>query len=295
MLSVEHDPFTPEFWRIYAEKRRKSFENRKITTAKKWDDLADHYHKFENADDFVADQQWITNQLHDQQILQPGYSVVDIACGPGTHCFDFAKSCKRVVAVDVSPKMIEQLLAKKKERQTANLEVICADFYQYDPPETFDLVFVSMSPILNDLASVDRLLSMSSRYLALAYWAGIRENPMYNHCHQLVYDEPYVWDPLDIVAIFNYLYALGYSPQISFQHATWKRQDTVAHVIDHTIWHLEFQRSLTGAEKDAVSAYISSFGDSQGMVSYDTRVRKGCLILDKQVGRPDDDQATAAV
>jgi SAM-dependent methyltransferase len=280
-MQLVNDPFKPEFWRTYEKERKKSFANHKITTAKKWDGLAGHYRKYEQDDDFKQDQQWIMDQLHLRHLLQPEDSVIDVACGPGTHCFHFARQCKQVTALDVSPKMIAQLEAKKQRQQAENVEVVCSDFHQYKTEEKFDLVFVSMSPILNELKTVDRLLELSSRYLALLYWAGIRDNPLYNHCYKMIFNEPYVWNPLDIVAIFNYLYSLGFSPEISFQHALRKRHDTLGNTLQHTLWHLEFYRPLSEAEKELVRRYLLEQADEQGMVSYETRVRKGFVILDQ--------------
>ncbi len=287
IMQLVNDPFKPEFWRIYAKERKKSFANHKITTAKKWDGLAGHYRKYEQDDDFRRDQQWIIEQMHACHLLQPEYSVIDVACGPGTHCFHFARQCKRVTALDVSPKMIAQLEAKKQEQQAENIEVVCSDFHRYKTEEKFDLVFVSMSPILNELNAVDRLLALSSRYLALVYWAGVRDNPLYNHCYEMIFSEPYVWDPLDIVAIFNYLYTLGFSPEISFQHALWKRHDTLENTLQHTLWHLEFYRPLSTAEKGLVRKYLLEQADESGVVSYETRVRKGFVILDQAAGIDD--------
>ncbi len=279
------DPFSPDFWRRYAAERRQRFANRKVATAGKWDGLADQYHKFEQDEDFVAEKKWIIDHLRQRGILTPERTVADIACGPGTHCLDLARYCRRVVAVDVSPKMIARLREKLARESLANLEVVQADFFAYRSSETFDLVFVSMSPILNELATIDRLLQLSSRYLALIYWAGVRENPLYNHCYEMIFHQPYVWDPLDITAIFNYLYSLGLTPEISYRHAVWKRRDTVAGVIAHTIWHLEFYRPLSGEEKAMVSDYLRPLADGEGMISYETRVRKGFLILDQEAGR----------
>ncbi|MEA2108674.1 MAG: class I SAM-dependent methyltransferase [Pseudomonadota bacterium] len=286
-MQLGNDPFKPDFWLTYAKERKKSFANKKITTAKKWDGLAGHYRKYEQDDDFKQDQQWIMAQLRLRRILQPEYNVIDVACGPGTHCFHFARQCKQVTALDVSPKMIDQLEAKKREQQAANIEVICSDFHHYKTKEKYDLVFVSMSPILNELSAVDRLLELSSRYLALVYWAGVRDNPLYNHCYKMIFNEPYVWDPLDIVAIFNYLYSLGFSPEISFQHARWKRHDTLENTLQHTLWHLEFYRPLSETEKGMVRDYLSPLADDQGMVYYETKVRKGFIILDQKAGIDD--------
>ncbi|MBN2233188.1 MAG: class I SAM-dependent methyltransferase [Deltaproteobacteria bacterium] len=283
-MDATPDPQRPEFWRRYAAERRQRFENRKVASAEKWDGLADHYRKFEHAEDFVADQQQVIDRLAAAGMLGPETSVIDVACGPGTHCTAFCERCRDVVGVDVAPKMIARLEEKKTRLGLENLEVVCADFFTYTTDRNFDLVFVSMSPILNDLAAVDRLLALSKRYVALVYWAGVRDNPLYNHCYRMIYGEDFVWDPLDVTVIFNYLYSLGLAPEISYQYAVWHREETLARIIEHVIWHLEFYRPLTADEKERVKAYLTPFAAADGQVRYNTRVRKGTLLLDKQAG-----------
>ncbi len=285
---------TPQFWREYVDSRSRSLgrQRKKIATGSKWDKMAKRYHSFEEDEDFRAEQEWIIQKMQRRRMLGGDIELLDVACGPGTHCFSFAKSCRRVVAVDVSEKMIEQVVEKQRRSGVENLNVICQDFYSFEPGETYDTVFVSMSPILNELESVDRLLALSRRNLALVYWAGVRENPLFERCYRLVYGHEYQWDALDITVIFNYLVALGYSPEICYLHPVWKRQDTLDNTVEHIIWHLEFYRDLKPEEKERVRRLVAGRADPDGMVTYNTRVRKGALFLDLFAGRRPESQAT---
>ena len=276
---------TPQFWRDYVLSRKRSLARKKVATGKKWDQMAKHYHTFEEDAAFVAEQQWIKDGLTRRGMLGPDLDIIDMACGPGTHCFDFAKLCRQVTAVDVSSKMIERVRLRQKEEKVDNLTIECQDFYDFQAPRQYDTVFVSMSPILNELDSVDRLLAMSRRYMALIYWAGVRDNPLFQRCYQLIYKEDYQWDAMDVTTIFNYLNALGYSPEITYLHPVWKRHDTLANTVEHMIWHLEFYRSLSEIEKKRVNDLVAHEADAKGMVTYFTKVRKGALFLDLEAGR----------
>jgi hypothetical protein len=181
--------------------------------------------------------------------------------------------------------MIAEVLRKQRERGIANLEVEQGDFFTFTPAERFDTVFVSMSPILNELDSIDRLLALSRRYLALVYWAGVRDNPLFQHCYREIYHQKYYWDALDITIIFNYLNSLGYSPEISYLHPVWERSETLERTVEHIIWHLEFYRDLELPEKQRVNEIIAAQADASGRVTYRTRVRKGILLLDLDAGR----------
>ncbi len=280
-LNVE---LTPEFWRKYVAQRKNLLPRKKISASKKWDKMAKRYQNFAEDKDFVAELKWMKEGMLQRRMLGPELEVIDVSCGPGTHCFSFAELCRQVTALDVSEKMIEQVLLKKDELGVDNLTVICQDFSDFKAPGLYDTVFVSMSPVLNDLDNIDRLLALSRRYLALTYWAGVRENPLYQRCHRLIYDSEYHFDALDLTVVFNYLNALGYSPEISYIHPVWKRRDTLANTVDYIIWHLEFYRRLSDAEKASVKALIAVEADAEDMVSYETRLRKGALFLDKKDG-----------
>ena len=276
---------TPQFWRDYVLSRKRSLARKKVATGEKWDQMAKHYHTFEEDESFVAEQQWIKDGLVQRKMLSSDHDIIDMACGPGTHCFDFAELCRQVTAVDVSSKMIERVRLRQKEEKVDNLTIECQDFYDFQGPRQYDTVFVSMSPILNELDSVDCLLAMSRRYMALVYWAGVRDNPLFQRCYKLIYEENYQWDAMDITTIFNYLNALGYSPEITYLHPVWKRHDTLANTVEHMIWHLEFYRSLSNIEKGKVNEMVALEADADGMVTYYTRVRKGALFLDLEAGR----------
>ncbi|HDS16729.1 MAG TPA: class I SAM-dependent methyltransferase [Proteobacteria bacterium] len=276
---------TPQFWRDYVLSRKRSLKRSKVATGGKWDQIAGHYHSFENDAAFLAEQLWIKEKMLAHRMLSPQTELIDIACGPGTHCFDFAAICRQVTAVDVSERMIARVIARKEAEKTENLTVICHDFYGFNPACQYDTVFVSMSPILNELENIDRLLAMSRRFVVLVYWAGIRDNPLFQTCYKMVYDETYRWDAMDVTVIFNYLYALGHSPEISYLHPVWKRYDSLENTVEHIIWHLEFQRSLSSDERQMVYERIAREVDDKGMVKYQTRVRKGALFLDLEAGK----------
>jgi len=65
--------------------------------------------------------------------------VVDMGCGTGQFALAVAPQCRRVVAVDVSPIMLERLRTKCDEATTRNIDVVAGGFLTYehvgDPPD----------------------------------------------------------------------------------------------------------------------------------------------------------------
>ena len=58
--------------------------------------------------------------------------VLDMGCGSGGLSVNFAKHCRKVYAVDVSPGMVEQCKAKAGEYGLSNIETTCAGFLTYE-------------------------------------------------------------------------------------------------------------------------------------------------------------------
>jgi ubiquinone/menaquinone biosynthesis C-methylase UbiE len=65
-------------------------------------------------------------------VLVPGSTVVDLGAGSGQFALAAAEVCGRVVAVDVSPVMLERLLEKRERTGVRNVEVVCAGFLSYE-------------------------------------------------------------------------------------------------------------------------------------------------------------------
>ena len=65
--------------------------------------------------------------------LGPGAVVVDIGAGTGQFALAVAPRCERVVAVDVSPVMLEALRARVEAAGLGNVDVVRAGFLSYEP------------------------------------------------------------------------------------------------------------------------------------------------------------------
>ena len=64
--------------------------------------------------------------------LAPDSTVVDVGAGTGQFAIAVAPACARVVAVDVSPVMLDRLRAKVSDAGLTNVEVVQAGFLSYE-------------------------------------------------------------------------------------------------------------------------------------------------------------------
>ena len=101
---------------------------------------ADHTRRYDAKEDARAAEE--VSLLQDLGVLNAGCSVVDLGAGTGQFTLAAAEVCERVVAVDVSPLMLERLAEKAELRAGRNVEVAQAGFLTYrhsGPPP--DLVY----------------------------------------------------------------------------------------------------------------------------------------------------------
>lgn len=71
-----------------------------------------------------------------------GKSVLEIGVGTGRLAKIYAPQCREFTGIDVSPKTV----ARAKENLIGlNVDIICADFLEYDFEKTFDIVYSSLT------------------------------------------------------------------------------------------------------------------------------------------------------
>jgi len=121
-----------------------------MTWYKDWFNSENYIKVYSHRDETEAEKlvELITKSI----ILQPGSSVLDMACGSGRHAITFAKMGFDVTAVDLSVRLISE--AKKNALQTGvKLDFVLSDILEYETSKRFDLVvnlFTSIGYFEND-------------------------------------------------------------------------------------------------------------------------------------------------
>jgi trans-aconitate methyltransferase len=70
--------------------------------------------------------------------LRPHGTVLELGCGPGGFTRELARHAARVTALDAAPQMLERA---RREVDAANVSYVQADMFDWEPTETYDLVF----------------------------------------------------------------------------------------------------------------------------------------------------------
>lgn len=100
--------------------------------------------------------------LLEQVEMGPEISVMDFGAGTGLICTQVAPRVKRVVAVDISESMLQQL-AKKTEQQD-HIIPLCRDILSQPLDERFELIISAMA--LHHVQETDALLQTFYQHLA---------------------------------------------------------------------------------------------------------------------------------
>jgi len=191
-----------------------------------------------------------------------------------------ASHCKEYTGIDLSRAMLNQFETKIRRYHLQNIRLIHADWLTYNLQDQYDLVFCSLSPILRYMENIDTLLDASKRFVAIVSWAGVKDNSLSARISQRIFGQPDRRSCMDVLTLFNYLYTLGYAPDLRFFHGNWQRTRKIAEQIESISWQLEMKRPLTPEEKSIISEEVESAG-KDGYVSVATRVRLAFLLLDK--------------
>ena len=134
--------------------------------------------------------------------LQPGMSLLDCGCGPGTITLGLAEATApgEVVGIDLEPSMIERANAFASERQVANVRFQVADIHELPfPDSSFDAVFTSA--VLEHLVDPVKALQEIRRVLKLGGLVGVVSTD---------WSEPLVSPPDESVRQFFELFEKGF-------------------------------------------------------------------------------------
>lgn len=96
--------------------------------------------------------------------LAPGFSVLDVGCGPGTLAIPLAKKVDRITALDFSETMLSILKERMEETQVTNIDPILMgidDEWESRGMVPHDLVIASRSTATHDLKG---MLSKLTRF-----------------------------------------------------------------------------------------------------------------------------------
>ncbi|NGZ77672.1 class I SAM-dependent methyltransferase [Saccharibacillus alkalitolerans] len=161
----------------------------------------------------------IVGWLESRGVKFEGATVLDVGAASGVFTVPFAERGARVTAFESSPPQVE-LLQRNTARFTENpVEIVSGQFEEIDIREkgwnqAFDLVFVSMCPVVHDWDSVERILSCARKFAYISMPVSSSENSLVNEVTPLITGRPFEPKVTEMGYLLHLLCLKGYAYEI---------------------------------------------------------------------------------
>ncbi|MGF7047561.1 SAM-dependent methyltransferase [Paenibacillus sp. DS2015] len=158
----------------------------------------------------------IMNWLEGQGVKFKDTSILDIGAASGGFSVPFAERGASVTSVEPCLPLAELLVENITGLTNGKVEVVSEPFEDIDVQakgwrKAFDLVFVSMCPVIVDWESVEKVLSCAQQFCYISLSAGSIDHSLVNEVWPLVTDQPFDTEHSEMAYLLHLLYIKGYS------------------------------------------------------------------------------------
>ncbi|WP_188890784.1 class I SAM-dependent methyltransferase [Paenibacillus radicis (ex Gao et al. 2016)] len=158
----------------------------------------------------------IINWLEGQGVGFENTSVLDIGAASGVFTVPFAERGARVTALESSPPLVELLEENIAKFADDQVSIVHEPFEHIDVQdkgwgEAFDLVFVSMCPVILDWESVEKVLYCARKYCYISMPVTHNEHSLLQEIWPLITGQSFKKKPLEMGYLLHLLYLKGYS------------------------------------------------------------------------------------
>lgn len=164
-------------------------------------------------------------------------TLIDIGAGTGVYSLHLAKLCQSVLALDLSPAMLEILQNSANEYNISNIKTLCGTIKDVEKLK-FDIAFLTMSPALKSDDDFEIFTNLAKKHIYMN-WLKPRKSDLL----ELFMDTN---TRADMAAPVARLEAFLNSKNIKFQSKEINENRSVTKNIDEMVenlaWHLEISR-----------------------------------------------------
>jgi SAM-dependent methyltransferase len=161
----------------------------------------------------------VSEFLARQGLLEPGRTVLDLGCGPGSLAVPLAEAGAWVVGLDAAPGMIRALRAEASRRGLANLEAHCQCWTQAGSLPRHDLVLAAFFPEALEPQGLGRMEELSRGSCALVLASGEEPFVFRRELWRRVMGPGQGRSDMHLVCALGYLLATGRRPHLA--HLAW--------------------------------------------------------------------------
>jgi SAM-dependent methyltransferase len=211
-------------------------------------------------------------------VVIDGKKIIDIGCGTGRHTLTLAKRAKAVTGTDVSPAMVETLLATSKKYSFNNVDTLVCDWRDADIKQngwlkSFDIAWAAMTSALSGRESVEKMNSCAREHCVCTAWGRKRENELLSEVFKAHGGELNI--PFSAVSLSAALKDMNIAHTLDFIDNSWESEAGRADTLKDMAWHLE----INGIKPDAdliEKILHRRYGDSP-RISHKTFMEMGVL------------------
>ena len=157
----------------------------------------------------------IMNWVEGQGVRFENATVLDIGAASGVFSVPFAERGARITAVETSPPLVE-LLQENTSNFAEQVNIVPLPFEEIDVvsqgwTNAFDLVFASMSPVVHNWESVEKLLQCARQYCYISMPVVPTEHSLVKEIWPLVTGQSYQSKLTEMGYLLHLLFLKGYA------------------------------------------------------------------------------------
>lgn len=226
----------------------------------------------------------ILNWIEGQNIDFKGMTVLDIGAASGGFSVAFAERGAKVTAVEPNGPLAALLAENIRHLPDGSVEIVTEPFEDIDLENRgwigrYDLVFVSMCPVIPDWDGAEKVLSCARQYCYISMPAGRRENGLLDTVHSLVTDKPIHDEMMEFAYLLHLLYLKGYTYEsIVTRESKTTTTDRVSALKESITWLRNHGASAGERSTSIVSDYLET-AYPDGEVTYQEGGRFGKVLV----------------
>ncbi|UQZ32640.1 SAM-dependent methyltransferase [Paenibacillus sp. PK3_47] len=233
----------------------------------------------------------IIGWIEEQGVNFDGLSVLDIGAASGGFSVPFAELGAKVTAVEPNKALAELFEANRARVSAGKPEITLVNeaFEDIDIAargwtKAFDLVFVSMCPVIDNWDSVEKLLGCAKQFCYISLMAGERQHSLLNEVKPLLTGRESHPDASDMAYLNHLLYLKGYSYQSIITREMKTAELSAEAAVNELIEQLKFGHLPEEHEsRKLIQAYVSrNYPDGRVTVSQGGRFGKVLIRLQDQ-------------
>ncbi|MCK5097774.1 MAG: methyltransferase domain-containing protein [Desulfobacteraceae bacterium] len=269
LFSDDKQDFWEEKWKVVQEKS--PFKTRCIRNTNdkvnRWNKMAQWFSKQTSNGDAEKKRNKIISMLEKEGALDSNTRVLDVGAGPGNWAVPLSGKSAHVTALEPAKEMVKLMQEKIEQDKISNISIDQrrwedVDLEADDMEKKYDLVFASMTPGVNNPATLKKLINASRKFCYLSGFSGQGVRQSYADIWKLFFNEKTNDNSGDIIYPFNLLYSMGYRPKLQFftwSHLKDHKPDEAIEQMENFLW---MYMDITSEVKQKVAKYVEEHSEN---------------------------------